>query len=262
MDGVPVFYHHGWPACRLEASLFSEAAKQVGIRLIATDRPGFGRSDYLPGRRLLDWPEDLVQLASQLDLDRFRILGLSGGGPYTLACAHQLPQRVIKATVVAGLSPMNDPRTRQGMRRMNQFLLSIGPYAPWVLDLMMKLTRKMCADPEKLLKTIGDLPEVDQEVIRENASRFCEAIQESYRKGTKAATQEGKIYGSPWCFELSDIHIPVSIWQGTLDVNVPQSNSELIAELIPDANMNRIEGQGHLSLAVNKGVEILTDLIH
>src|SRR6266536_1812907 len=99
-NGQPVMYFHGWPGSRLEAELVSGEARTAGALVIAVDRPGMGGSDFQRGRRLLDWADDVVALADALQLERFAVLGVSGGGPYALACAHAIPQRVSAAATV------------------------------------------------------------------------------------------------------------------------------------------------------------------
>jgi pimeloyl-ACP methyl ester carboxylesterase len=80
--GRPLFFFHGWPGSRIEGYLGDEAARARGVRLIAIDRPGMGLSDFQQHRTLVDWPDDVVQVAAALGLNRFAVLGISGGGPY------------------------------------------------------------------------------------------------------------------------------------------------------------------------------------
>lgn len=75
--GPPVLYFHGWPASRLEAGLIPE----LPVRVLAFDRPGYGRSSPQPGRTLLDWPQDVADVADRLGLGQFHVVGLSGGAP-------------------------------------------------------------------------------------------------------------------------------------------------------------------------------------
>ena len=102
LRGTPVFYFHGFPASRLEGQLVHDAAVRQHVRLVALDRPGFGCSDFRP-RTLADWPRDVVEVADALGVNRFAIYGLSGGAPFALACAADLPDRVSATAIVAGL---------------------------------------------------------------------------------------------------------------------------------------------------------------
>ncbi|MFH5800912.1 alpha/beta fold hydrolase [Haladaptatus sp. CMAA 1911] len=80
-----------------------------GLRILAPDRPGVGESDPILGRGLLDWPTDVVQLADELDVDEFAVIGVSGGGPYALACAYTIPERLTAVTIVSGVAPLDTP---------------------------------------------------------------------------------------------------------------------------------------------------------
>lgn len=103
--GKPVIYFHGFPGSRVEGLLMDAVAKRLGLRIVAPDRPGFGRSDFQAGRRLSGWQKDVASLADALSFERFSVLGISGGGPYVLACAEQLAERIDKASIVCGLGP-------------------------------------------------------------------------------------------------------------------------------------------------------------
>ena len=72
-DGRPVFYLHGWPSSRLEGRLHAATAMQKGVCLIAIDRPGFGLSDFQPRRTLLNWPQDVLAVATALGIARFLV---------------------------------------------------------------------------------------------------------------------------------------------------------------------------------------------
>src|SRR6185312_3853086 len=86
-SGPPVLYFHGYPGSRLEARVAAAAARRLGLRLLAVDRPGFGQSTFQTGRSIGAWAADVAALADRLALGRFSIVGVSGGGPYALACA-------------------------------------------------------------------------------------------------------------------------------------------------------------------------------
>ena len=260
--GKPIFFCHGWPSCRLEGENFADAAAKSNGRLIAIDRPGMGRSDFEPGRTLLDWPDDVCELADQLGISEFHILGVSGGGPYVAACAYKIPQRLLGASIVAGLSPMTNPRTKEGMRLMNRIVFSMGRYAPWLLGPVLSLMRSSLNSPKFLERMMSDLPDVDRAIITgADAERILAMGQVSFSQGVDGNKVEGRIYALPWGFELNEIAIPISIWQGLLDVNVPLSNGRILTDEIPNANANFVEGEGHLSLIINKADAVIVDLL-
>ena len=154
-QGLPLFYFHGFPASRLEGKLIEGAALRNGIRVIASDRPGYVISDFQPGRRLLDWPCDVKALADRLSIDRFMVLGVSGGGPNALACAHAMEPRLRAVGVVCGLGPVFEPWARSslpwparlgfGLARRSKRLLRLvyGGATAWVIKHRPEALRRL-----------------------------------------------------------------------------------------------------------------------
>jgi len=113
--GEPLFFFHGWPSSRYHGMMLHAEAERRGLRVIAPDRPGIGLSDPLPGRGFSSFPKDISALADELGLDRFRLFGISGGCPYTLATAAALPERVRAAAVICGAPPLGSPADKAHM---------------------------------------------------------------------------------------------------------------------------------------------------
>src|SRR6185503_12550356 len=109
--GQPIIHCHGTPSSRVEGELtFSgTTAAELGVRIIVPDRPGMGRSDFQPGRRIVDWPNDVLELAAALGLDTFAVLGSSGGAPYAAACGALIPSRIRVVGLLGGLAPADAP---------------------------------------------------------------------------------------------------------------------------------------------------------
>ena len=130
-DGKPVFLFHSWLGSRLDAKFLDESAAKAGIRAIGLDRPGMGLSDFQFGRQILDWPEDVIQLADQLGIEQFAVSGVSGGGPYAAACAYKIPQRMTACHIIAGLGPIS--LGTEGMNTNNRALFFLAQRLPWLL---------------------------------------------------------------------------------------------------------------------------------
>ena len=94
LSGEPVMFCHGWPSSRIMAQFIDDAARELQVRIISPDRPGIADSSLALNRKLLDWPPLVSELADFLRLERFRVLGISGGAPYAYALAWALPERV------------------------------------------------------------------------------------------------------------------------------------------------------------------------
>ena len=122
-SGAPVFFCHGWPSSRTMAELTDAAARELNLRIISPDRPGIRNSSLQPDRKLLDWPPLLAELADQMEIATFRILGISGGAPYALAAAWALPERVRAIAVVSGAPPLADLTDRSGLLALYRWLL-------------------------------------------------------------------------------------------------------------------------------------------
>ena len=264
-QGQPTMYFHGSPSSRLEGELWEPAARQLRGRIIATDRPGLGLSDFKPGRKLEDWPDDVLELTEALELDRFAVLGASGGGPYAAVCALKIPQRLTAVGIVSGLGPADTPGVTDSMRRQNRLFRLFGRRAPWLVRFLFWLTlRAMRRDPDQFFsKMAAELPEPDQAVLARPEYReyLQNSFAEALRAGTRGAALEQALYARPWGFELVDIATEVHLWQGELDVNVPPAMGRYQASAIPDCQAEFYADEGHFSLGYNRTQEILGALI-
>ena len=110
--------------------MVAATAKKLNLRIIAPDRPGFGRSDFQSGRQLVDWATDVIELAGALELDRFSVLGLSGGVSYAAVCASKIPSCLYAVGIVSSQAPADVPGVLDSMRPLNRRLLQIGRLAP------------------------------------------------------------------------------------------------------------------------------------
>ena len=263
MNGTPIFYFHGYVGSRLEAKLFAEKAVKHGVRVISVDRPGLGLSDFQPDRTLLDWPDDIIELADHLGLEKFVVGGMSGGGPYAAACAYKIPERLICCGIIAGIGPID--MSTKDMMRSNRMLFFFARRMPFMLKLIMKRYKKAFDDPEKIQeKFINTLLEPDRKLMEDpkNLNIMIEETKEAFHPGVEGAVHEGKIYARPWGFDLKDISpdLQVYLWHGELDVNVPISMGRKMCELIPKCEGKFFSDEAHLSVAFNNIDEILETL--
>ena len=263
-SGKPVFYFHGFPGSRLEPQSNHDAFLKAGIQLLALDRPGIGHSTRKNKRKLLDWPDDVVEIAKILKLEKFSILGVSGGGPYALACARAIPGYLNKVTVACGLGPIDTPNATSGMMLSNRVLFRYGKFFPPVLHLSTFLmVRQLSSKPAKgLKKFVEGLPEPDRLVLsKTDAQDFVAASAvEGVRQGSGPLLEEIGIYSRSWGFKLEDLNVPVSLFQGEVDIDVPASMARHQASLIPDCEINLYPNDGHFSLLVNHIDEIIASL--
>ena len=263
--GEPVIYCHGYPASRLQAALAHPVASRLGLRIVSADRPGFGLSDPQPGRTLLDWPKDVEALADALGLERFAVLGVSGGGPYALACAYALPGRVTSAVVVCGLAPLSAPGVLANANWLARSSFFLALHAPGLLKLFHTLIiyGVMRAHPEWVLRWMAGDRAADRELLARTdiLDAVAAPIRESFRQGAAGATAEFRLYALDWGFDLGAIQVPVHIWQGEADKTVPPSHARYLAGALPNARLTSVPGEGHFSLPVNHMLEIFGELV-
>jgi len=259
--GLPILYFHGSPSSRLEAGLVEPAALRFNARIIAPDRPGFGRSEFKPGRKLEDWPEDVIELANALELDHFAVLGVSGGGPYAATCALKIPQRLTTVGIVSGLCPADAPGVVDSMRRQNRQLQQFGRRAPWLVRILFWMTvRAMKRDPDgSFAKMAAELPEPDQAILAraEHREYLLNTFLEAFRRGTRGAALETSLYARPWGFRLGDIKKEVHLWHGELDINATPAMGRYLATAIPNCQPRFYADEGHFSLLPNRTEEII-----
>jgi len=248
--GAPGFYFHGHPGSRLEPKFADEAATSAGVRVIALDRPGYGLSDFQPGRTILDWPRDVAEAADLLELERFAVLGASGGGPYALACAHAIPERITRAGVISGAGPYGAPGVTAGMRWQNRVGFQLGARVPPLARLIMwNMARVVRRRPERVLDAIAQaMSGRDGEIVRRPAVREILAadIAEAFRQGSRGAALDVVLLGRPWGFALDEIRLPVLLWQGEADRLVPPAMGRRLAATIPNCRATFFPGEGHL----------------
>jgi pimeloyl-ACP methyl ester carboxylesterase len=264
-SGRPVLYCHGFPASRLDGCLAHEAAVRENVRLIAPDRPGYGLSDFLAGRHISDWPRDLLELADALSLNQFAVLGISGGGPYAVACAGQIFERLTSVGIVCGLGQTH---IREDVARMNSFArlsLAAARNAPALSQLFNRLLAPALRNsPGLILKLLASqLPPADREVLSnpDVFGMFADSYREAFRQGGRGVAHDLTLYAQPWETALESLRVPCYLWHGEQDATVPIAMAKRLASAIPDCRARFYADEGHFSLPVRRMDEILSALV-
>jgi pimeloyl-ACP methyl ester carboxylesterase len=264
-DGLPLLYFPGTPSAAPEWLLWPPgAAERCGLRVISVDCPGLGGSDWLPRRRMLDWPADVAALADELGLERFRVLGYSGGAPYALACAQLLPDRVIVAGAAACVGPDDLPGLVEGLAPAVARARHTARRWPWLARLTwMSVRMALSRYPERVLAQTADaLPDPDRRALAEPrvAAAYLEALREALRRGTAGAARDMALMAGPWELDPGCIRVPVLLWQGGEDRNAPPVMARSLGRRIPHCTVRWHPNEGHLSLVTEHGEQILAEL--
>jgi pimeloyl-ACP methyl ester carboxylesterase len=265
-DGVPLFFCHGWPSSRSMAELADDAARDLGMRIISPDRPGIRDSQFQPERRLVDWPAFLVEIADRLGIERFRILGISGGAPYAFASGWKTPERVEKIAVVSGAPPLDGLDDLDALLPIHRKMLVLREKSPRLIKALFHLARPFVAMrmPLRLRPLLLKfLQPCDANVLRESRKfDICfDSARFAWRSSALGVMTDAEIYATPWGFPLEEVRVPVALWHGTKDRTFAPRLAENVAARLPNCEFHLVEGAGHYSLPIRYIDEILADLM-
>lgn len=257
-DGKPLLEFHGWPSSRLRSPAVQKAAQEANIRLICPDRPGYGISDFQEKRTILDWPNDVTELADQLQIDQFAVAGVSGGGPYAAACAYALKDRLTEVGIVVGLAPPYVPGLLKEMTPPNRWgWKNYARFPIWAA--LGSYYQYLCSTYLSNYFFLSFPSEADKKAIRELKEDFLKDNREAFAQGIQGATQDLILYSQHWGFELQNIMARVYLWYGAADKNVPLAMGEYYAEQIPNSHLTVYPDEGHV-IATTHAKEIFEAL--
>jgi len=264
--GAPVFFFHGWPSSRTMAELADEAGRDLGLRIISPDRPGIRDSAFQPDRRLVDWPPLLKGIADQLQVDRFRILAISGGAPYAYVAGWMMPDRVERIAVASGAPPLDELTELDGLLPIHRRMLRLRQSQPSLLRALFHIARPFVAwrMPIRIRPLLLKfLQPCDASVLRESrAFDICfESARAAWRSSAVGVMTDAEIYATPWGFDLEEVTVPIALWHGTKDRTFAPKLAKDVARRLPNCEYHLIEGAGHYSLPIRNIREILRDLI-
>jgi len=247
-----VFSHHGTPGSRLDRHPEEDAMiADLGLRMITYDRPGYGESDPHPGRHVVDAAADVAAIADHLGVERFNVVGTSGGGPHALACSARLTDRISRVGVVVGVGPSDDPDFDflTGMDQLNLDEFAAARESQEALAAYLQpFVDQAQRDPDALLDELAEhLPPADQEVFRRPQFRALgkESLAESVRQGSRGWADDDRAFATGWGFPLAEATCETRLWQGEMDVLVPRAHCAYLGERLPNARFELIPGAGH-----------------
>jgi pimeloyl-ACP methyl ester carboxylesterase len=250
-QGKPVMLFHGQPGNRYFHPN-EDQTKLVGVRLIVPDRPGYGLSSFQEGRKILDWPTDVSALADHLGIMKFDIIGYSAGGPYALACAYAIPDRIRKAVVVSGAPPMDDARVRKQMMPLLRINYMLSRHAKTLMRLVFwaywKQARKK---PQGFIDLmLKQAPMVDQQVMEFPGmmEKMQVVWEENLRVDSIGYVYDTELLMGNWGFDLGEIQLRVDCWWGRDDENAPPLVMDYLAQRLPNCTTNLVEDCGHFCL--------------
>ena len=265
-QGRAVFWLHGTPGARrqipMEARVYAE---QRQIRLIGVDRPGIGSSSPYQYDTVFAFAEDLRTIADTLGIDRFEVIGLSGGGPYTLACAAAMPDRVVAAGVLGGVAPVRGADAIGG--RVSTLITAAAP----VVEVAGAPLRLAASQLIRLIRPVAEpalyayariSPEADRRLLvrPEFKAMFLDDLLNGSRKQLAAPFADVVVFARDWGFRLDEVKVPIRWWHGDRDHIVPFEHGQHVVSRLPDAQLTHLPGESHLA-GLGRAEEILGTMV-
>lgn len=258
-NGHPLIALHGTPGSRLKFEVAEPAARARRLRVIAPDRWGYGATDAHPEPSLARYADDITQLADGLGLDRFAVLGVSGGGPYASAVAAELGKRVSALAMAAPVGPIagEDDREISAFHRLCFGALAQTPMAVGAVFSAFRAVLGVSPAIGMRLAMLR-IAAADQQVLRQPSvsGRLGQTFIEGLRPGVTGPIIDLGLFGARWDVQLETIVTPARLWLGTTDQNVPRSAARRLAARVPGCDLVEIDGAGHLWIAGNYGTAL------
>jgi pimeloyl-ACP methyl ester carboxylesterase len=259
-DGRPVLAFHGTPACGAGFDWADEPARVRGLRIVAPDRPGVGRSTPHTGWGVGDYPAMVVRLADSLGMDRFGVWGYSGGGPYAVACAAKLGERLTATVVSAGMGQMGVWATADEFEKTDRQMLGLATRHRAVARVMMgTVGRAARLSPKTAIKSFEkQMSPADWAVMQKlgEPKQAMALFTQAFTRGARGVVDDYAAIARPWDVDLTAIKTPVFVVHGDADPMVPLSHSRELVDRVPGAHLTVWPGEGHLATITHVG-EIL-----
>lgn len=250
-QGYPLVFGHGMPGSRLQGHFFHAQAARRGFRILTPDRPGIGGSDYQHGRQLLDYPDDIEQLADALNIERFSHFGWSSGGSRTLACCYKLGERVELGASLSGYTHFAEYNGHHALLEATRWPgPGLARYSSGLVRLVVRLvTRLSRRHPGLYMREAGKLVnhsdrDLLNRLLRGDTFRQDQMI--CLESGGNAIATDLLTELGNWGFSLRQVKRPVLVFQGEEDAFVPSDYASHLSEHLPEAELTMISGAGHL----------------
>ncbi|UIJ33355.1 alpha/beta fold hydrolase [Allobranchiibius sp. GilTou73] len=267
-DDAPVLlFHHGTPGSVPAFGFLVRAAADLGLRTVTYARAGYGDSTRNPGRDVAAVVPDMIAILDHLGVARCVTAGWSGGGPHALACGALAPERFGGVLVMAGVAPYDaaglDFLAGMGEDNVEEFDATRAGETRW-REVMETSVRELAdATPQNIIESMSSLlPQVDRAVLSEE---FGDDLAAGFRDGLRVSgdgwLDDDLAFVRPWGFDLAQVRVPTSLWQGSEDLMVPFAHGEWLAGHLPGVRAHLLHGEGHLSVVIGSIAAMLDELV-
>ncbi len=263
-DGRPILRVPGTPGSRFSIRSDRTPWIERGLRVITTERPGYGASTRLEGRLFAEHSDDTASILDALEIDALPVYGGSGASPHILDFAARHPDRVTAATILVGGAPI-EPAEAEQMIDMNarEYRLIREGRLDEVWTLISDTRDAILADPlDGFRAAMASSTAMDRAIIEDPDWQrgFVVSITEALAQGPGGWYDESVAMEMPWQIDLGAIHASVTWWHSDGDRNAPLSAARRVVDALPNARLHVWHDAGHLS-AYQHEPEVLDELL-
>ena len=260
-EGIPVFRIQGTPASRLYRNPDASVQRDLGVRYLMIDRPGYGGSTRKKGRGIAEVADDLAEVLRALGVERIPAMGTSGGGPHVLALAARHPDLVSAATVVVGGTPLQPDEVKQLVGVNAQGYAAAEKGWQELHALLVGIRERLLGD-EGMAGVLKDAPESDRKLMANPAWARIERenLAETLKQGAEGWTDESFAMHGKWDFDPTRIRTSVTWWHGDDDKNAPLSAARRVVAQLPRVDLHVWHGEGHFA-SLTHDKEIVAELL-
>ena len=234
-----------------------ECTDELGLMVIAFDRPGLGRSSFDPDKSFVSWAEDVAEAFSIRGVRDPLVVGFSQGAPFALA----LSGLAGKIALVSGqdelahesIEPLLDPQVAGFAEAVRQrvpafwsdFASKVNAEGMWQMIASMSAEKDLSLYTSEPFKT-----------------SYLTSLREGFSQGSAGYLQDLVLAMSPWSFAVEKIVVPVDLWYGRLDTSPVHSPDfgKTLSRRLPKSSLEILESEGS-SLLWTRAREILTKLL-
>jgi pimeloyl-ACP methyl ester carboxylesterase len=260
-DGTPLLRIQGTPASRLYRNPDSSVQRDLGVRYLMIDRPGYGGSTRKPGRGIADVADDLAAVLEAHRIERIPAMGTSGGGPHVLGLAARHPDRVSAVTVVVGGTPLEPDEVKHlvGVNAQGYAAAEKGWDA--LHELLMQVRERLLGT-EGMAGVLSDAPASDRALMANPAWQRIEreSLAETLKQGAEGWTDESMAMHGKWDFDPADVKTSVTWWHGDDDMNAPITAARRVVAQLPKVDLRIWHDEGHFASLVHDR-EVVSELL-
>ena len=252
-EGRTVLWFHGTPGGRRQVPPGARRfADTHGVRVVGVERPGIGTSTPHLYDQVGDFAEDIARVLDAVHADEARVVGLSGGGPYALACAARLPERVPAVAILGGVAPLVGPDAVRGgllrwLRRSSPALVALRDPLGAIVSRLVRAAHPVAHQAYALYAALS--PPGDRAVFAAPGveAMFLDDMLDATRTSMRSVIDDAILFSRPWGFGLEEVRRPALFWHGDADPLIPFPHAEHVVERVPGATLRRQPGLSHLA---------------